>query len=130
MKTPVMTPDQLRATHWHKSDVEAWGNVKESIPAIIESNLKLWSIRIERDGDVAHLPHQSLFIITATHYALRPDGVSAPDGPELTMAVAAESIREARTCVTAQLDAHGLNGKEWALGSTTVPLILSANPES
>ena len=121
MKTLLET---LRATHWHKAEIDAWETISNAIPAVIETNLKLWQRRIESKGNVAHTPHKSLFAIDATHYAKRADGVFAPDGETLAFLCAADSVVEARAIVTAQLTAHGLNPQEWALGSTCTPMIL------
>jgi len=118
--------ETLRATHWHKAEIDAWETINKAIPAIVETNLKLWQRRIESKGKVPHVPHKFLFAIDATHYAKRADGVFAPDGEEMTFLCAAESVTEARAIVAAQLTAHGLNPQEWALGSTCTPLILTA----
>ena len=120
----MKTIEELRITHWHKADLTAWETVSESIPAVIETNLKLWARRIERK-DGPHVPHKYLHAICAHHYAKRADGVFAPDGEEMTFLCAVESSTEARHKVEAQLAAHGFNPQEWALGSSCAPLILA-----
>jgi hypothetical protein len=122
--------EELRGTHWHKGHLEAWEAISNAIPAVAETELRLWALRVTRSAGKAgaKLPPgdcKYLWAITASHYAKR-DGVSAPDGQEMTFLVSADSRRAAYDRVQAELTAHGLNGDEWAIGSTVTPLILNA----
>ena len=73
-----------------------------------------------------HLAHKSLWAITASHYAARNDGISAPDGQEMAFMVSADDRRAAYDRVRAELAVHGYKPDEWAIGSTSTPLILEA----
>lgn len=116
---------ELKETHWHKADVQAWENVAAAIPAVIETNAELWAKRIERREPTELIPHKSLFVIEAERYARRADGVTASTGHKLSFMVAADCRRDACECVERQLTAHGFIASQWALASSTVPLILS-----
>lgn len=120
--------EALRQTHWHKDTLQSYQNIIDGIPAVIETGLALWALRIKRSQEkqeTKHLSHKMFFVMHASHYAIK-DGISQPDGQVLTFLVSAESRSDAMDRVIAELNTHGLNGIEWSIGSTTTPLILEA----
>ena len=120
----LLLPDfmNVKESVWADSVRDHWQGVSASIPAVIETEFRLWQLRVDRNAETPHVPHAYLYPITVLRYAQKgtgPERIYAPAEPkdEMTFLVCAQTHREAIDKVKAQLAAHGFDPNCWMMST-------------